>query len=159
MPSGPCCGFHLLHQRFLSSHPPQHLSRPCLAFRNGSGLCKKPRAVQSAWDSLGKEHGSGRCAASRAPSDGLVTFLGQLARQKTTAFPTGKRKNNNKGDFPLNMVEETSEAKPSPELNDEKGGFMQPGGWIPLGLLRLSPWDPPETAAVIPISVSWAQPK
>lgn len=53
------------------------------------------------------------------------SFPGLLARQeKATVFPTEERKENNKGSFLLNVVGETSEAKQTPELHEEKGGFM-----------------------------------
>lgn len=68
-------------------------------------------------------------------------------------FPTEERKENNKGGFLLNVVGETSEAKQTPELHDEKGGFMQPEGWIPLGSL----WDPAGAAAAI-LPIYLAQP-
>ena len=42
------------------------------------------------------------------------------------------------------MVGDTLEAKLTPELNYEKGGFMQPGGCIS-----------PGTAVIIPLGSSW----
>lgn len=70
----------------------------------------------------------------------MFSFLGRLARQKKAiAFPTGKRKKKkNKGNFPLNMVGGTLEAKLTQGLLTEKEILCNQGVTFPLGLLWLS---------------------
>jgi len=151
---GLCCRLYLLRERFLSSPPQWCLSRTLLCFYK-CFIFGAQGPGQRAWDSLRSQSRRGHGSGTRAPSDGLFSFLGMLARQKKAlAFPTGKRKKKNKGNFPLKVMGDPLEADLTPELHREKGGFMQPGGGISPGMLRSSLWDPPGTAVIVPFGSS-----